>query len=148
MAEILFFLNFKVDDEDDLLDDVDEDDENDKNETSKIQKSLPIMNDVFLICYARLIYNLNKLMESHLGDGKSSSRRNSALSNFDYQNTNNDQPIYCMKINMLYSQLSQFRPDYWSLVNGENFLIIKKIYSKIINLLKLVKDSINCLFQV
>lgn len=66
----------------------------------------------------------------------------------DHLNVNNDQPLYCMKIIVLYSQLSQFRPDYWTLVNGQNTAAIRRIFVRIKKLLATVKDSINCLFQV
>ncbi len=66
----------------------------------------------------------------------------------DLLNSNNDQPLFCMKIIVIFSQLTQFKPDYWSLVNGDNQTLIKKIYAKIKKSFKMVKDSINCLFQV
>lgn len=153
-----------MDDEDDYLDGgLDADDEHEEQKSS----SLPTIDDAYLKYYARLVYNLNKLMEFKLDDLKknltdefenenSSSlmsqhhhhNSHQASTTFDYLNSNNDQPLYCMKIIMLYSLLNQFRPDYWTLLNGENQPNIKKIYLKIKKMLALAKDSINCLFQV
>lgn len=136
----------------DDLDDEDDDIETENASSSKTLKSLPVMDDVYLKYYARLIYNLNKLMEFNLNECKNSCGKklfdDINTNEKDHLNSNNDQPLYCMKIIILYSQLSQFKPDYWSLVNGENLLKIKKVYSKINKLLKIIKDSINCLFQV
>ena len=87
--------------------------------------------------------NENKVDE--LGDV---SQLSSATLCNDLLNSNNDQPLFCMKIIVIFSQLTQFKPDYWSLVNGDNQIIIKNIYTKIKFLFKMLKDSINCLFQV
>lgn len=114
------------------------------------------MDDTYLKYYARLIYNLSKLMDIHSIDKAKKYEMTKSIcssssleeKNVDYLNHNNDQPLYCMKIVVLYSQLSQFRPDYWSLHNDENIFKIKKVYSKIIKLLRGLKESINCLFKV
>ena len=162
MKFYLEILLFKVDEEDDDFDDdeldFDEsDDDQSKNKSDTIEKksnTLPTIDDNFLKCYARLIYNLKKLMEfqftnenkvDELGDV---SQLSSVTLCNDLLNSNNDQPLFCMKIIVIFSQLTQFKPDYWSLVNGDNQIIIKKIYTKIKRLFKMLKDSINCLFQV
>jgi len=144
-------------DEDDLdyMDDNDDDDDEIEEEKpiSKKSNTLPTIDDDFLKCYARFIYNLNKLMEYHqLSEHKTKpiveDAEDDCASSLDLLNSNNDQPLYCMKIIIIFSQLNQFRPDYWSLVNGEDQAKIKKIYAKISRSLKTIKDSINCLFQV
>ena len=162
MKFYLEILLFKVDEEDDDFDDdeldFDEsDDDQSKNKSDTIEKksnTLPTIDDNFLKCYARLIYNLKKLREfqftnenkvDELGDV---SQLSSVTLCNDLLNSNNDQPLFCMKIIVIFSQLTQFKPDYWSLVNGDNQIIIKKIYTKIKRLFKMLKDSINCLFQV
>lgn len=162
MKFYLEILLFKVDEEDDDFDDdeldFDEsDDDHSKNKSDTIEKksnTLPTIDDNFLKCYARLIYNLKKLMEfqftnenkvDELGDV---SQLSSVTLCNDLLNSNNDQPLFCMKIIVIFSQLTQFKPDYWSLVNGDNQIIIKKIYTRIKRLFKMLKDSINCLFQV
>lgn len=132
---------FKVDDEDEFLDDLDEEENID---CFKNKKKVPFVDDEYLKYYARLTYNLNKLMESL--DGNKQEQLDEKCS--DYLNNNNDQPLYCMKIVMIYSQLSQFRPDYWSLINEENILMIKKSFCKINKLLRGLKESINCLLKV
>lgn len=131
-------------------------DDEDNSDTLKNIRSAPVMDDVNLKRYARLTYNLNKLMDIHsIEKIKKHEMTKSVCSSSsleekstDYLNYNNDQPLYCMKIVILYSQLSQFRPDYWSLHNEENVTKIKKIYTKIIKLLRGLKESINCLFKV
>lgn len=131
-------------------------DDEDNSDPLKNIRSTPVMDDAYLKYYARLTYNLNKLMDIHSLDKiKKHEMRKSVCSsssldekNIDYLNHNNDQPLYCMKIVILYSQLSQFRPEYWSLYNDENVPKIKKIYTKIIKLLRGLKESINCFFKV
>lgn len=116
----------------------------------------PTSDDIYLKYYARLLYNLKKLMESCESDEcvkKSltddlNDENDTTATKSEHLNANNDQPLYCMKIIVLYSQLSQFRPDYWTLVNGQNPANIRRIYAKIRRILSTVKDSINCLFQV
>lgn len=131
-------------------------DDEENSESSKQIRSMPKMDDTYLKYYARLIYNLSKLMDIHSIDKTKKYEMTKSIcssssleeKNVDYLNHNNDQPLYCMKIVVLYSQLSQFRPDYWSLHNDENIFKIKKVYSKIIKLLRGLKESINCLFKV
>lgn len=173
-------ISFKVDEDDEFMLDFDDDDEEVKS------MEFPTSDDMYLKYYARLVYNLKKLMENvcendanmdlvidqqqQLNGNTLKKNLNNDFEAMDDQNdtivstatsvmttttsrsdhltTNNDQPLYCMKIIVLYSHLSQFRPDYWTLVNGENQAIIRRVYSKIKKILSTVKDSINCLFQV
>ena len=147
--------NFKVDEEDN--DDLDfsdfeesDDDDNEENmcreKTNKKSDTLPVIDDVYLKCYARLIYNLKKLMEKNEDTSAECSIMSSVTA--DTFNSNNDQPLYCVKIINIFSQLSLFKPDYLSLINGDNQVIMKKIYVKIKKYFKILKDSVNCLFQV
>ena len=128
----------------------------DEEKVQQKPSTLPTIDDNYLKCYARLIYSLKKLMEfqfttenksDEFTEGDYSSVSNGTTCN-DLLNSNNDQPLYCMKIIIIFSQLNQFKPDYWSLVNGDNQEATKKVYAKIKKLLKMLKDSINCLFQV
>lgn len=145
-------------DEEDLdyMDDDDDEDDIEEEKSDPVAKksnTLPTIEDDYLKCYARLIINLNKLMEhNQLSEHKTKQmiedNEEDFASGLDLLNSNNDQPLYCMKIIIIFSQLNQFRPDYWSLVNGEDQAKIKKIYAKINKSLKTIKDSINCLFQV
>ncbi|RMZ99335.1 hypothetical protein BpHYR1_015389 [Brachionus plicatilis] len=144
--------DFQIEDEDEFLNDTD-DEEN--SESAKNVRSIPAMDDSNLKACARLIYDLNKLMDIHAIDKVKKFEMTKSMcssssleeKSVDYLNHNNDQPLYCMKIVILYSQLSQFKPDYWSLHNEENVPKIKKVYSKIVKLLRGLKESINCLFK-
>ena len=149
-----FLVDEEDDDDEDELDFSDEsDEENECNEQKP--NTLPTMDDAHLKNYARLIYNLKKLMDFQFLNNDNTSHEevstntsSATASCNDLLNSNSDQPLYCMKIIIIFSQLNQFKPDYWSLVNGDSQIKIKKVYFKIKKLFKMLKDSINCLFQV
>jgi hypothetical protein len=104
-----------------------------ENRTNK-RDEMPKIDDEYLKYYARLISNLKKLIDS--------------IKNKDSVNHNADQPLYCVKIVVLYGQLSRFRPEYWSMVNSEDLPGMKNICCKIKKLLRTSKDTINSLVQV
>jgi hypothetical protein len=150
----MFQLRFKFEnfaDEDD--DDEDFSDDSSEPETTHTHKreEIPRIDDPYLSYYARLIYNLNKLvvLNKH-GEIEAAAAADDCLNNHDLTISGNDgdKPLYCVKIIVLHSLLSEFRPDYWSMVNGEDQKLIKKTCCKIAKLLKATKSAINCLFQV
>jgi hypothetical protein len=156
--------NYKDDDDDEDADlDLDETNTSEQHfdvVANKKDHQIPTIDDTHLKYYARLVYNLNKLMEFK-GDSRGLRKQlltdeldndcgsgGGLTSSLDFLNSNSDQPLYCMKIVILFSQLNQFVPDFWTLVNGENAAYVNKVFLKMKKLLKLVKDAINCLFQV
>jgi hypothetical protein len=118
---------------------MDDEDEKIEEENQLKKHQTPKCDDNYLKFYTKLLYNLNKLMEiSMFTENKSD----------EMATDSNDQPVYSMKIVVLYSQLSSFKIDYWTMINGQAQIKIRKIYTKIRKLLKSTKESINCLFQV
>ncbi|CAF0703833.1 unnamed protein product [Brachionus calyciflorus] len=139
--------DFQLEDEDELLDD--SEDEENLEPLKKVRKSQPSVDDTFLKSYARLTYNLTKLYEIHsyeINKKQDINRSGNSLITLEDKDTTN-KPLYCCKILMLYSQLSQFKPDYWSLINEENIQKIKKCYRKINKILHSLRESINFLFK-
>lgn len=153
--------DLQIEDEDENLENLELDEaNNDAHHSSTGKQKIPTIDDKYLKYYARLVYNLDKLMEFKNDDEKLMKRKAADEStgendtfihhahSIDFLNSNNDQPLYVVKITNLFAQLNEFSPDYWTLINGQNMANIRKIFSKIKKLIKMVKDSINCLFQV
>ena len=135
-----------------LLDDDDDDDDieehfgNDLMSQKKSQSTslfnLPYTDDHYLKLYTQFIINLEKLMEYTTANRENLETRESI------EQLNNDQPLYSIKLLMTFAQLNRFRPDYWSLTKDVHANKIKLLTVKIMKTFRIIKDSINCLFQV
>jgi hypothetical protein len=116
------------------------------------REEIPRIDDSYLNYYARLIYNLKKLIVFYHPPSESNNQNDDTaedcFNDLTINGSDGDKPLYCVKIIVLHSLLSEFRPDYWSMVNGEDKIQIKKTYAKIKKLLNATKSAINCLFQV
>lgn len=131
LEESMFLLN------DELIDD--EEDDVDK----EISNGLTIqIDDHYLKLYTRFIINLEKLMEYTTANSENLETSESI------DQMNNDQPLYSIKLLMSFAQLNRFRPDYWSLTRTDHANKIKLLAVKIMKTFRIIKDSINCLFQV
>ena len=93
----------------------------------------PTRDDPYLKCYARLIDRLDKLMAT-----------TTAINGGE---PNSDLPLYCMKIVVLFGQLGQFRPDYWTRVHCACERELRHVYAHIKCTLHTVRKLIDCLFE-
>lgn len=147
--------------EDDLSQSEDEEIENQTESVEEENKSNETMNDFMkefdsikthddahLKLYLNFASYINRII-SHRKSGEISSKTDQddlMSSSNDCFDTNNDQPVYCMKILMTYSKISQYKINEWLLFdlnrnNNSNFYInqAQYIYYKINKKLKHLK---------
>lgn len=110
--------------------------------------NLPSTEDTYINYYARLLIYVNKLIELC----QKSRAAQSDQTDPDGQNSAaalviSNQPLYCIKILMIYSQLSQLRIDNWSLCYGHDVNKLVDLYARMRKLIKKVKESINFMLQ-
>ncbi len=144
LEESMFLLNDELldDEEDDIGEELSNGMTSQKQTKSASSLNLPVADDHYLKLYTRFIINLEKLMEYSTANNEN--METSEL----LDQMNNDQPLYSIKLLMSFAQLNRFRPDYWSLTRADHANKIKLLAVKIMKTFRIIKDSINCLFQV
>ena len=88
-------------------------------------------------------------MSSRISDLKNLNFDEDARSeHLNNSNNYNDQSYYSIKILSIFSQINQFQPDYWSLVNAQDAHMVNKVYLQIKKKIKTLKELITCFYRV